>query len=154
MLTLIKSTINSGQYKFIDLQQKLARLYATGNISDAEWDELLALAVEKANPDTERPELLTLIKSLSGKVTALTACVEELSARLKKLETGGVPDHEEENACEYPSWEPWDGLSDRYQPGAVVSHIGLLWQSTFNGQNVWEPGVVDDRFWVEYPPSE
>lgn len=154
MLTLIKNTINSGQYKFNDLQQKLARLYATGNISEAEWDELLALAVEKASPDTERPELLTLIKNLSGKVTALTACVEGLSARLKKLETGSVTDHEEETACEYPSWEPWDGLSDRYQPGAVVSHIGLLWQSTFNGQNVWEPGVVDDRFWVKYSPSE
>lgn len=154
MLTLIKNTINSGQYKFIDLQQKLARLYAMGNITEAELDELLALAAEKANPDAERPELLNLIKSLSGKVAALTACVEELSARLKKLETGGVTDYEEENACEYPDWELWDGLSDQYQPGTIVSHKGLLWKSTFNGQNVWEPGVVDDRFWVKYSPSE
>lgn len=154
MLTLIKSTINSGYYKFTDLQQKLARLYATGNISETEWDELLALAVEKASPDTERPELLSLIQNLYRKVTELTACVEDLSARLKNLETGGVPDYEEENTCEYSVWQFWDGLSDQYQPGAIVSHKGALWQSTFNGQNVWEPGVVDDRFWVRYQPTE
>lgn len=154
MLTLIKNTINSGNFKYMELQQRISRLYAMGNITEAELDELLALAVEKASPDTERPELLTLIKSLSGKVAALTACVEELSARVKALEHGDNADLTEDTADEYPAWEPWDGLSDQYQPGAMVFHVGQLWKSTFPGQNVWEPGVVDDRFWLKCSPSE
>lgn len=154
MYDLILSTINSGNYGFLELKEKIARLYAMGSITDSQLEELLNLAVEKANPDTERPELLSLIKNLYAKVTALTACVEDLSARLKKLENGGVTDYKEENSCEYPAWELWDGLSDQYQPGAIVSHKGALWKSTFNGQNVWEPGVVDDRFWVRYQSAE
>lgn len=50
---------------------------------------------------------------------------------------------------EIKPWEPWDGLSDKYQPGAIVSHGGKVWESTYDGQNVWEPGAVgiDERFW-------
>lgn len=154
MYDLIMSTINSGNYGFLELKEKIARLYAMGSITESQLEELLDLAVEKANPDTERPEVLSLIQNLYRKVTELTACVEELSARLKNLETGGIPDYEEEDTCEYPAWELWDGLSNQYQSGAIVSHKGALWQSTFNGQNVWEPGVVDDRFWVRYQPTE
>jgi hypothetical protein len=31
-----------------------------------------------------------------------------------------------------------------------VTHKGKVWISTFNGQNVWEPGTVGEQFWKEY----
>lgn len=145
MFNLMKNTIESGSFKFLDLQQRIAKLYAMGNISETELDELLAMAAEKATPDAERPELLQLILSLFAKVEALTA-------RVKLLENGNAadPDAGSEN---YPAWEPWDGLSDQYQPGAIVSHKEQLWQSTFQGQNVWEPGTVGSHFWTQYTPE-
>jgi len=145
MFTLMQNTINSGNYKFMDLQQRIARLYAMGNISEAELDELLAMAVEKATPDAERPELLQLILSLFAKVEALTA-------RVKALENGNAAALDA-GSEDYPAWEPWDGLSNQYQPGAIVSHKEQLWQSTFQGQNVWELSTVGSQFWTQYDPK-
>lgn len=143
MFILMKNTINSGNYKFLDLQQRIARLYAMGNISEDELNDLMTMAVEKANPETERPETLVLIQNLSAKVEALTV-------RVKMMEGSDTAGGTEGDVDEYPAWEPWDGLSDHYQPGAIVSHNGQLWESVYSGQNVWEPGVVDQRFWIPY----
>lgn len=143
MFDLIKKTIQSGNYKFLELQQRIARLYAMGNISAEELDELMALAVEKTSPDQERPELLTLIQNLAAKIDALAAEVTALKAGSTDSDAA------EGDACEYSSWQPWDGLSDKYQPGSIVSHNGHLWESVYSGQNVWEPGTVDERFWVK-----
>ena len=38
-------------------------------------------------------------------------------------------------------WVAGDGISDKYQLGAEVTHNGLTWTSTHNGQNTWAPGV-------------
>lgn len=155
MFTLMKNTIDSGNYKFLDLQQRIARLYAMGNISEDELNDLMTMAVEKANPETERPEVLILIQTLSKKVESLTSCVEALTARVKALESGDTSGGTDEgDTDEYPAWEPWDGLSNKYQPGAIVSHGDELWESVYSGQNVWEPGVVDERFWIHYTPEE
>ena len=145
MFALMKNTINSGNFKFIDLQHRIAKLYAMGNLSETELDELLALAAEKATPDSERPELLQLILSLFAKVEALTA-------RVKVLEKGNAADPDA-GSEDYPAWEPWDGLSNQYQPGTIVRHKEQLWKSTFQGQNVWEPGTVGSQFWTLYSPE-
>lgn len=147
MFDLIKKTIQSGNYKFLELQQRIARLYAMGNISAEELDELMALAVEKTSPDQERPEMLDLVQTLSRKVDALAAEVAALRAGTSGGDASGDP-------AEYPAWQPWDGLSDKYQPGSVVSHKGQLWESVYPGQNVWEPGTVDERFWKKYNPED
>lgn len=147
MVNLMKNAINFGNYKLADMQQRIARLYAMGNITHGELEELLNLAAEKANPDAERPELLNLVQTLSKKVDTLAAEVEALRA--------GNSDRnvQESNLCEHPSWQPWDGLSDKYQIRSIVSHKGQLWESAYPGQNVWEPGTVDERFWVKYNPE-
>lgn len=147
MFELIKNTIKSGNYKFLELQQRISRLYAMGNLTEAELDELLGLAAEKATPDAERPELLQLILSLFAKVEALTA-------RVKVLEDGKAADDSGDGQGNYPAWEPWDGLSDKYQHGAIVCHKDKLWESTFPAQNVWEPGTVGDQFWIPYTLTE
>lgn len=144
MYDLLRLTIQSKNFKISEIQYRVKRLYATGDLTDEQLIELFSMIAENASPEVERPETLALIQTLSSKLEALTA-------RVKALETGGGTD--EGGATEYPAWVPWDGLSNNYQCGAVVSHNNQLWQSTFSGQNVWEPGTVDERFWVIYTPE-
>ena len=140
MFELIKSVISAGGYKLTDIQHKVKKMFLLGDITEAQMDELLAMASGGVSTDAERPEALKLIQALNDKITAL-------EDRVKVLE--GSPDEPEED---YPAWKPWDGISKDYQNGAIVSHKGELWQSTYEGQNVWEPGTVDERFWVKYTP--
>lgn len=40
--------------------------------------------------------------------------------------------------------QPWEqpGSTNGYQKGDQVTHAGRLWESTYDGDNVWEPGAV------------
>lgn len=138
MYNVIKTVISAGGYKLADIQHKIKKLYTMGDLTEAELDELLALAMAGVTTDAERPEVLQMIQTLAGRLDALEAAVASLTGS-----SGGTK-------TDYPAWQPWDGISSDYQPGAIVSHGGKLWQSAYDGQNVWEPGTVDDRFWVEY----
>lgn len=84
----------------------------------------------------------------------MSSRLDSIEERLDALEgvSAETPDEGESDDIQYPEWKAWDGISTDYQPDTIVSHNGKLWQSTFAGQNVWEPGAVgiDDRFWVEY----
>lgn len=142
MYDILKLTIQSGNFKFSEIQHRIKKLYAMGDLTEEQLDEMLSMAAEKSNPDMERPETLALIQNLAAKVTALEQTVKELLS--------GTVDNDAGDSDQYPAWEPWDGLSQEYQTGAIVEHNGKLWQSTYSGQNVWEPGTVDDRFWVKY----
>lgn len=130
MYNVIKGVISAGGYKLADIQQKIKRFYIRGDLTEAEMDELLSFASVGVSPDAERPEFLTLIQTLAEEVYAL-------KERVLVLE-GGNADEE----TEYPVWKPWDGISKDFQYGAVVYHKGELWESAYNGQNVWEPGTV------------
>lgn len=136
MYEIIKQVVAGGGYRLADAQRRIKRLYALGDLTDAQLDELLSMAVSGASADAERPETLSMIQSLGARIDALTARMDALEG------VGGAAGH--------PAWEPWDGVSDRYQYGAVVAHAGGLWQSVYQGQNVWEPGAVGAAFWIEY----
>ena len=136
MYNLIKTVINNGGYKLADIQYKAKKMYLMGDITEDQFDELMRLASDGVNPDAERPEVLAMLRSLSDRIDAIE----------KRLDGGDeyVPE-------EYEDWHPWDGISDKYQHGAVVRHNGKLWESTFHGQNVWEPGAVGtESMWREY----
>ena len=137
MKNVMKNVIVTGGFKLADIQHKIKKLYAMGDLSESEMDELLILASGGVSVDAERPEVLAMIVSLSEKIDAI-------AERVKALE--GNTDEEEE---EHPVWKPWDGISKDYQMGAIVSHNGELWESTYEGQNVWEPGTVGDNFWLK-----
>lgn len=137
MYNLIKSVIAVGDYKLTEIQHKIKKLFVLGDITETQLDELLALACAGVSADAERPEIPVLIQNLAAEVDAL-------KSRVAALEGG------EEDASEYPQWKPWDGISVDYSCGALVSHNGRLWQSVFNGQNVWEPGASGEGFWVEH----
>lgn len=140
MYNVLKSVITAGGFKLADIQHKIKKLYALGDLTETQMDELLMLTSGSVSADAERPETLAMLRSLSARVDAL-------EARLITLEGG-----ETAEPAAYPEWTQWDGISDQYQPGAIVSHGGKLWQSAYAGQNVWEPGAagIDARFWTEY----
>lgn len=139
MVTVIKGVISAGGYKLADIQHKIKKLFLLGDLTEGEMDELLALASRGVSTDAERPETLALIHTLADEIKAL----EE---RVTALEGGS-----EEPTEEYPAWKPWDGISNEYQRGAVVTHNGELWESVFAGQNVWEPGTPGtETMWIKY----
>lgn len=130
------SMITSGDYQLSDITNKINTMWITSNLTDNQRDNLLSQAAEHLDPETERPENIEMLEKLAERITDLEKRVSELEGKTE--ETG------------YPEWVPWDGLSDNYQNGAIVSHNGKLWKSTYVGQNVWEPGTVGtENLWGE-----
>lgn len=146
MYNIMQSVIHAGNFKLADMRYKVNKLYIQGDLTDEQADQLLALANQEATPDAERPALIAIVRNISAKVDALAAEVAALKAGTDSTEPGT-------EATGYEAWEPWDGISDKYQPGAIVTHNGKNWISTYTGQNVWEPGMVNETFWVEYVPN-
>ena len=143
MADIIRSMIAAGGYSLADMTNKINVLWTTGFLTDGEREELLALAVEHADVEAERPGEQAMLEALAERLTALEGRVAALEGQ-----SGGG------DASEYPAWRPWDGMSKDYQKGAVVSHKGELWESVFPGQNVWEPGTVGtESLWVKYTPG-
>lgn len=145
MYEIIKTVISAGGFKLAEIQYKIKKLYILGDITEAQMDELLVLAAAGASLDAERPEVLYMLRRLSARIDAQ-------DARLAILE-GGAVDGEE--SAGHEAWVSWDGVSDKYQQGAVVTHNGQLWRSVFSGQNVWEPGAAGtESLWVKYTKEE
>ena len=141
MYQIFKNRIAAGGYQLADIQNKAKKLYAMGELTDEQLDELMALSQQNATAEAERPEALAMLQRLTERVEALE----------KKL---AAQDDTETETPEYEVWRPWDGISNKYQKGAVVSHGDKLWRSVFDGQNVWEPGTAGtENLWVEYAPE-
>ena len=148
MVNLIKNVIKAGGYKLSDIQHKVKKLYLMGDITEEEMNSLLQMASDGVNTDAERPETLAILRNMSIRM-------ENMEARLSALEAS--PDEGDSSvedggdSAEYEAWQPWDGLSDKYQLGAVVKHNDKVWKSVFSGQNVWEPGAAGTAaLWAEY----
>lgn len=138
MYDIFKNRILAGGYQLTDMQQRIKKLYAMGELTETQLDELITLSQRNATADTERPEMLKLLRKLSERVEALEKLV--LSQ-----------DDEDPETAEHETWAPWDGISNKYQPGAIVAHNGKLWKSVFAGHNIWEPGAAGtESLWVEY----
>lgn len=152
MYSVIKSLILAGNYKLADMQHKIKKMFALGDLTEAQMDELLRMTEQGASPNGERPETLSMLQTLLSKIEVLEAKVAALEkANAPETENPENPDEEPEiTEPTYDAWEPWNGIDNRYQPGAIVSHGGKVWESVYQGQNVWEPGVVGEMFWVEH----
>lgn len=152
MFDIIKSAISAGGYKLTEIQHKIKKLFLLGDLTEEQMDELLAMASGGVSTDAERPETLAMIHTLAEKIEALEARVKALEGG---KEEGGNDDATEPEQSVYAEWKPWDGISKDYQKGAIVSHNGELWESVFDGQNVWEPSTAGtENLWVKYIPAE
>lgn len=143
MHKILESVISTGGYKLAEIQHKIKKMYLLGDLTEEQMDELLSKAAGGVSTDAERPETLQMIQTLAAEI-------EALKTRVKALE--GQPDEPDVSEGDYPAWKPWDGISKDYQKGAIVTHKGKSWISTFAGQNVWEPGTVGEQFWKEHEP--
>lgn len=101
------------------------------------------------NPSDKEPELKDLYERLESRVSVLEDAVKKLQ--------GGGSEEPEPGEIIVPAWISWDGISDNYQYGAVVTHNDKYWQNMLQGvQNTWEPGAVgvDERYWKEITKEE
>ena len=151
MYITIKSVIERGNFKISDIIPKIRQECFAGLITDEERDELIELVHEKVNPQNEAPDVMDIIAKVLDRMDSFEAILKE-HIKAEQPEEPADPetpvDPEEPAEPEYPEWKPWDGISKDHQKDAIVSHNGKLWQSTFDGQNVWEPGTpgIDERY--------
>ena len=153
MYEIIKSVIEGGVFKLNDLSNKIDTLWVGGKLTDEERENLISLMSEHLNPATEAPQDYEL---LARQIAELKETVSSLSDRITVLE-GGETEPEEPTGVVIPEWEPYDGISNKYQYGAVVTHNGKYFQDVLLGQqNVWEPesAGVDERYWKEITKEE
>ena len=159
MYTVIKSCIERGEFKLGEIIPRIREESFSGLISESERDELIELAHEKVNPSNEAPDVMLIIENVIKRLDEVEAILKQLIAP-EQPEGSENPEETPEDPTEpseseqpvYPVWEPWDGMSKNYQKGDIVIHNDELWESTFEGQNVWEPGTpgIDDRYWTKY----
>lgn len=146
MYEIIKNIIENGIFRVNDLTNKIDTLWTESKLSDDERNQLIQMMTDYLNPGSEAPELKELYERLEARVTALEADVQVLKGG---EEPGG---EEEPGTVTVPAWEPWDGISNKYQYGAVVTHNGKYFLNVLQGmQNTWEPesAGVDERYWKE-----
>lgn len=142
MYKIVKNVIESGNFKLADMSKKIDTLWVQGDLTDEQRTELLALMKENVKPESETPEQTELYRQILEKYTAL-------EDRVTKLENGGVAPEPPVGVVIEP-WEPWDGISDRYKYGAVVTIDQKYYISTYQGQNTWMPGSMGtEGLWKE-----
>lgn len=130
LYNLFTEVIKTKKFKLDDMTAKIKRSYISGDITEEEQTELLALMSKNLNPETERPDWLTTANMLLGRIEALE----------NKVNAETTP---EEEASKYEKWTPWNGITkDKYMYGDIVEHNnGVLYESIYHGLNVWEPGI-------------
>ena len=77
MYNILKMRINTGGTPLAEIQDRVKRLYANGDLTTAQMEELLELSQLKANPEAERPELPEILRSLVERVEALEKKIKE-----------------------------------------------------------------------------
>ena len=99
----LRAQISSGDFKLQAMLDKLTHLYIEDMLTEDEYDVLMQLARDNANPDVEIVENADIIKQLMSKVTVLEQTVTAMDAYIKKLE-----DPEAEPEEPVVTYEPYD----------------------------------------------
>ena len=157
MYSILKSIIMSQKEPNDALYHKIDVAWANGDITDEEKNELEQLVFQYQNPQVQSPDLAELYNRLSEKCNTMAKEIEILKASVEKLQSGEESEEPQDKPVKIPKWEPWDGISDKYQTGAAVKHKGKYYQNVLEGmQNTWEPGAtgVDERYWKEITKEE
>lgn len=99
----LRAQISSGDFKLQAMLDKLTRLYIEDMLAEDEYDDLMQLARDNANPDKEIEENTDVIKQLMQHVTESEQKLKDLEARIEKLE-----DPEAEPEEPVVTYEPYD----------------------------------------------
>ena len=99
----LRAQISSGDFKLQAMLDKLTRLYIKDMLTEDEYDVLMQLARDNANPDVEIVENADIIKQLMQRVTESEQKLKDLEALIVKLE-----DPETEPEEPVVTYEPYD----------------------------------------------
>lgn len=100
----LRAQISSGDFKLQAMLDKLTRLYIEDMLTEEEYDDLMQLARDNANPDKDIEENADIIKQLMQHVTMSEEKLKDLEARVAKLED---PEAEpEEPVVTYEEYDP------------------------------------------------
>lgn len=148
MFEFFKSQILAGEYDLLKMRERIIAVYATGQLTTEEFEQLLTLAGEHADPVASLAPLEDRFGVVLEKLAELTAAIEELTARVAALEAGDDvepgedPGPEEPDAPSYPEWVQPLGAGvpgfSPYSMGDRVMYNGKVYESTINN-NVWSP---------------
>lgn len=70
MKEFLESVINTGNYKLSDMENRIKRLFATGDLTEQDMVELLNLAAEKAD-DAKQIDISAILADLEARVSAI-----------------------------------------------------------------------------------
>lgn len=133
MFETVQTIINEGGYDLADLTERIKTLFALGELSKEEMEQLLEQAQTNAKPDDSYAPLADRVKAIEEWETT----VEE---RLSKLESDSptYPGDPEEPAEEWPEYKQPTGAHDAYHVGDKITYKGKHYTCTYNGC-VWTP---------------
>lgn len=100
----LRAQISSGDFKLQAMLDKLTRLYIEDMLTEEEYDDLMQLARDNANPDKEIDENTDIVKQLMLRVTESEQKLKDLEARIVKLEDPEV--EPEEPVVTYEPYNP------------------------------------------------
>lgn len=135
MFETVQTIINSGGYDLADLTERIKTLYALGELSKEEMEQLLEQAQTNAKPDDSYAPLNDRVKAIEEWMTT----VEE---RLAKLESGlsAEPGEPEDSADEWPEYKQPTGAHDAYHVGDKITYNGKHYTCAMDNC-VWTPDV-------------
>lgn len=70
MKEFLESVINTGNYRLSDMENRIKKLFATGDLTEQDMVELLNLAAEKAD-DTKQIDISAILADLEARVSAI-----------------------------------------------------------------------------------
>lgn len=108
MYDAIKNVITSGRFELADLLGKMDKLWLQGSLTEAEHDELVALARAKHDP--------------AGGYASLEQQLHDLRVRVDALEQAQAGDTEDAPTVdEYPAYKQPTHAGDAYYAGAKMT---------------------------------
>lgn len=133
MFETVQTIINSGGYDLADLTERIKTMYAMGELTEDEMEQLIEQAQTNAKPDDS-------YAPLNERVTAIETWQREVEERLDKLESSSStdPGEPEEPADEWPEYKQPTGVHDAYHVGDKITYNGKHYTCIYDGC-VWTP---------------
>lgn len=147
MYNTLKLRINSGSFNLGQMLVKIEKAYSWDRITDEQYEELVLLANQKANPDDAKADLECRIESVEQRILKL----EDRISMLESVKESDKPSDDEGNEEVISDWYRWDGTSiNVWNKGIRCIHNNKMWESQVDN-NIWEPGAlgVYSNIWKE-----
>lgn len=135
MFATFQTIINAGGYDLADLTQRIKTMYAMGELTEDEMEQLIEQAQDNAKPDDS-------YAPLNERVTAIETWQREVEERLGKLESGSSTDPGEP-ADEWPEYKQPTGAHDAYYNGDQITWNGQHYRCVAPSGTActWDPGT-------------